>query len=125
MAGDVAISNTRLVSSTENRVSFKYKDNRANGCSKVMNLENTEFIRRFLQHVLPRNFYKIRYIGILAMTNSQTKKGQCIALMNKVMYMPILEGLNAVDVIESTIKTNILLCPKCKKGRMVKIRGDS
>ncbi len=59
------------------------------------------------------------------MTNSQIKKGQCIALMNKVMYMPILEGLNAVDVIESTIMTNILLCPKCKKGRMVKNRGDS
>jgi predicted Zn-ribbon and HTH transcriptional regulator len=122
----VAISNSRLVSAGGGKVTFKYKDNRSKGKVKVMELETNEFIRRFLQHVLPENFYKIRYIGILSMVNAQTKKAQCIALINAKTYMPMLEGLNAVDVVESIVIPDILLCPKCKKGRMVyKIRGDS
>ena len=122
----VAISNSRLVSATGGKVSFKYKDNKANGEIKVMALETNEFIRRFLQHVLPDNFYKIRYIGILSQANAQTKKAQCIALINIRAYMPFLEGLNAIDVVESIVMPDVLSCPKCKKGRLVyKIRGDN
>lgn len=122
----VAISNSRLVSASGGKVTFKYKDNRAKGKIKVMRLETDEFIRRFLQHVLPENFYKIRYIGILSVVNAQTKKAQCIALINTQTYMPMLEGLNAIDVVESIVMPDILLCPKCKKGRMLyKIRGDN
>ena len=122
----VAISNNRLVSATNEKISFRYKDNRSNGKIKIMELEPNEFIRRFLQHILPDNFYKIRYIGILAMVNVQTKKAQCIALINAKTEMPILEGLNAVSVVELIVKPDILLCPKCKKGRLVyKIRGDN
>lgn len=122
----VAISNSRLVPATEGKVSFKYKDNRANGKIKVMELEANEFVRRFLQHVLPDNFYKIRYIGILAMVNTSTKKAQCLALINTKTYFPFLEGLNAIDVTESTIMPDILSCPKCKKGKLIyKIRGDN
>ena len=122
----IAISNSRLVSATGGKVSFKYKDNKANGMIKVMELDTNEFIRRFLQHVLPENFYKIRYIGILAPINAQTKKGQCIALINARSYIPFLEGLNATCVVELTVKPDVLSCPICKKGRMVyKIRGDN
>jgi len=75
---------------------------------------------------LTENFYKIRYIGILASINTKTKKAQCIALINTTTYMPFLEGLNAVCVIESTLMPDVLSCPNCKKGRLVyKIRGDS
>jgi hypothetical protein len=122
----VAISNNRLVSAKEGKISFKYKDNRANGKIKRMELEVNEFIRRFLQHVLPENFYKIRYIGILAMVNTQTKKAQCIALINTRACMPMLEGLNATCIVELVVTPDILLCPKCRKGRLVyKIRGDN
>ena len=122
----VAISNSRLVLAEEGKVSFKYKDNKENGKIKTMELDNNEFIRRFLQHILPDNFYKIRYIGILAMANSKTKKAQCLAIMGLSTYMPLLEGLSATCVVESTIKPDILACPICKKGRLAcKIRGDS
>jgi hypothetical protein len=122
----VALSNSRLVSFTKGQVSFKYKDNRANGRVKVMTLEANEFIRRFLQHILPDNFYKIRYIGILSPVNAQTKKAQCIALINTRTFLPRLEGLNAIDVIESIVIPDVLLCPECKKGKLVyKIRGDN
>jgi hypothetical protein len=122
----VAISNNRLVSATNEKVSFRYKDNRSNGKIKIMELESNEFIRRFLQHVLPDNFYKIRYIGILAMVNTQTKKAQCIALIHTRTEMPVLEGLNATSVVELIVMPDILLCPKCKKGKLVyKIRGDN
>lgn len=120
----VAISNNRLVSTTANTVSFRYKDNRDNGRKKVMELTTSEFIRRFLQHVLPDNFYKIRYVGILAMANSRTKKSQSIALIDIITHLPQLEGLTAIDIVEQTFRVDILLCPECKKGQLVKIRGD-
>jgi hypothetical protein len=67
----IAISNRRLVSAGENGVSFKYKDYRIEGPSryKTMTLETDEFIRRFLTHVLPKGFHRIRHYGLLANGN--------------------------------------------------------
>jgi hypothetical protein len=122
----VAISNNRLLEATDNTVTFRYKDNRTNGTIKAMKLDIHEFIRRFLQHILPCNFYKIRYIGILAIANTMSKKAQSLSLIGINTYLPGLEGLNAIDVMEILIKPDVLACPKCKKGRMtLKIRGDN
>ena len=122
----VAIANSRLVSISESNVSFRYKDNKDRGRKKVMTLQTNEFIRRFLQHVLPRNFYKIRYIGILAPVNSKTKKEQCLALIGKETYIPVLEGLNAMEVVEAIKQSDPFICPKCRKGRMAyRIRDPS
>ena len=122
----VAIANSRLVSISESNVSFRYKDNKGRGRKKVMTLQTNGFIRRFLQHVLPRNFYKIRYIGILAPVNSKTKKEQCLALIGKETYIPVLEGLNAMEVVEAIKQSGPFICPKCRKGRMAyRIRGPS
>ena len=122
----VAISNNRLLEAIDNTVTFRYKDNRANGTIKTMTLDVHEFIRRFLQHILPYNFYKIRYVGILAIVNTRTKKAQSLTLIDIKTYLPGLEGLNAIDVIEVLIRPDLLACPKCKKGRMtLKIRGDN
>ena len=62
-----------------------------------MQLDNHEFIRRFMLHILPHNFYKIRYYGILASTNSQTKRQQVSALMETYIAIPEYEGLSAVE----------------------------
>jgi hypothetical protein len=64
----VAISNRRLVAADEAMVTFKYKDYRADGLArfKVMTLDTGEFIRRFLIHVLPKGFHRIRHYGLLA-----------------------------------------------------------
>ena len=67
----VAISNRRLVSAGENGVTFKYKDYRIEGPGryKTMTLATGEFIRRFLIHVLPKGFHRIRHYGLLASAN--------------------------------------------------------
>jgi hypothetical protein len=62
----VAISNRRLLSMEDGRVTFAYKDYADGNQSKVMTLEATEFIRRFLLHILPRGFVRIRQFGFLA-----------------------------------------------------------
>ena len=67
----VAISNRRLISTDQNAVTFKYKDYRIEGAAryKTMTLATDEFIRRFLIHVLPKGFHRIRHYGLLASTN--------------------------------------------------------
>jgi Putative transposase len=64
----VAISNRRLIAFDQNGVTFSYKDYRADGPAryKVMTLAPSEFIRRFLIHVLPKGFHRIRHYGLLA-----------------------------------------------------------
>ena len=64
----VAIANSRLIACDRNGVTFRWKDYRADGRErrKVMTLATGEFIRRFLTHVLPRGFHRIRHYGLLA-----------------------------------------------------------
>ncbi len=61
-----AIANSRLVAVGDNEVAFSYKDYRRGGCSRLMRLAPHEFIRRFLLHVLPDGFHRIRHYGFLA-----------------------------------------------------------
>lgn len=114
----VAISNSRFVNFSDKYVSFKYTDNKDNGKKKIINLKIGEFIRRYLQHILPNNFYKIRYIGILANINSKTKREQCINIIGIQQYFPQIEGLTAIEIIENSSLEKLLLCPKCKTGKM-------
>jgi len=60
----IAISNYRLIKLENDQVFFRWKDYKDNGKEKIMHLPVFEFIRRFLEHVLPYNFYKIRHYGI-------------------------------------------------------------
>jgi Putative transposase len=64
----IAISNRRLIAFDENGITFSYKDYRADGRAryKVMTLATDEFIRRFLIHVLPKGFHRIRHYGLFA-----------------------------------------------------------
>jgi hypothetical protein len=64
----VAISNSRLISADAHGVTFKYKDYRLEGPDRyqTITLEPGEFIRRFLMHVLPKGFHRIRHFGLLA-----------------------------------------------------------
>jgi hypothetical protein len=64
----VAIANTRLIACENGQVNFRWKDYRAGNKSKMMTLDANEFIRRFLLHVLPKGFRRIRHFGFLANT---------------------------------------------------------
>jgi hypothetical protein len=77
----VAISNNRLRELDETHVSFEWKDYSADGQRRVMRLTIEEFIRRFLLHVLPKGFVRIRHYGLLAGVNVATKLEQCRRLL--------------------------------------------
>ena len=77
----VAIANSRLVTVTEDEVAFRWKDYRHHGKSKVMTLDADEFIRRFLLHILPDGFHRIRHYGFLANGHRAAKLALCRALL--------------------------------------------
>jgi hypothetical protein len=80
----VAIANTRLIACENGQVSFRWKDYRAGNKSKMMRLDANEFIRRFLLHVLPKGFRRIRHFGFLANTCRTTK----LAAIGKTLDTP-------------------------------------
>ena len=73
----VAISNNRLIDIDNDRVQFHWKDYRDNSKIKIMDLEADEFIRRFLLHVLPEGFQRVRYYGFLANRDRRKKLALC------------------------------------------------
>ncbi|MEQ8471204.1 MAG: transposase [Marinoscillum sp.] len=75
----MAISNSRLVVVKDGKVTFRWKDYRKRLSKQLLTLGAQEFIGRFMRHVLPSGFYKIRYYGLLATAN-KGKKQQCFAL---------------------------------------------
>jgi hypothetical protein len=115
----VAISNHRIETFENDKVSFSYKDYKAEGMKKIIILEVDEFIRRFMQHVLPSGFYKIRYFGILALCNMKSKLEICFNLIETKSYFSVLEGLNSFEVWRIISGKDPMCCPKCQKGKMI------
>jgi hypothetical protein len=111
----IAISNRRLVSADEKGVTFKYKDYRIEGPGryKTMTLATDEFIRRFLMHVLPKGFHRIRHYGLLANGNRAAN----IAHARELLAMPPkeLDTAKAVEPDEPSVLPRP--CPCCG-GRM-------
>ena len=114
----VAISNHRIQAFENGKVTFSYKDYKSGAKQRSITLEADEFIRRFLQHILPCNFYKIRYFGILAICNIKSKLTQSLRLIGKAVYFPVLEGLTAMEVWQTIAGKDAFKCPKCNKGWM-------
>lgn len=114
----VAISNSRIVSSTDGKVTFRWKDYRKGSGNRLLTLDAQEFIGRFMRHVLPCGFYKIRYYGLLASANGKQRQ-QCIALINKPLHVALLQGLSAKQVLKVVTGKDVDTCPKCKKGKMM------
>ena len=77
----VAISNNRLVSMDNGKVRFRWKDYRDGNRQKIMTLDANEFIRRFLIHVLPDGFHRIRYFGFLGNCHRARKIKRCRELL--------------------------------------------
>jgi len=118
----VAISNNRIVSVKNGKVTFTYKDRKCNDEVKEMTVDATEFIRRFLLHVLPDGFMKIRYFGFLANTN----KKKCVPLLRKLIdpkaQLPEKMTETVQEMMLRLTGEDITCCPQCQKGRMVKVR---
>jgi hypothetical protein len=114
----VAISNQRIQEHQGGKVSFTYKDYKAAGLGRRIILDAHEFIRRFLQHVLPTGFYKIRYFGFMSICNVSRKLAACFELIEKTAFLPVFEGLSALDVWRNITGKDPLICPKCLSGNM-------
>jgi hypothetical protein len=117
----VAISNRRIISMQDGRVTFEWKDYAAGNQTKTMTLEATEFIRRFLLHVLPSGFVHIRHFGFLA----NRKRKEMLALCRTLLSMPPVvsqagTGSPSADSIREYQPAR--LCPVCKTGRLICIR---
>ena len=111
----IAISNQRIISVNQQEVTFSYTDYADNDKHKVMKLEGVEFLRRFLQHVLPKGFMRIRHYGFLA--NSIRKKR-----LDSIRHLVgDLQG-EKIKITPEKQKNVLIkepsLCPKCQQGEM-------
>src|SRR5205807_2117756 len=113
----VAISNHRLVSADQNGVAFKYKDYRIEGPAryKTMTLATDEFIRRFLIHVLPKGFHRIRHYGLLANGSRADNVAKARALLNVPKPDAIPDNPKSADAADPPALSRP--CPCCR-GRM-------
>jgi hypothetical protein len=114
----VAISNTRLIAHDERGVTFRYKDYRADGLArrKVMTLAADEFIRRFMLHILPKGFHRIRHYGLFASTGRAAN----IARLRELLGSAPPAEINATPSQDEPAETVLPPCPCCG-GRMIVI----
>jgi hypothetical protein len=118
----VAISNNRLLDIENDQVRFQWKDYRTGDQVKTMTLSADEFIRRFLLHVLPNGFQRIRYYGFLGNRYRQEKLDQCRRLLGMQMPDPHATSPPEQDYrdrYEDLTGCSLRQCPKCQRGRMV------
>jgi len=118
----VAISNNRILSIDNGKVTFTYRDRKNNDETRTMTLAANEFIRRFLLHILPGGFMKIRYFGFLSHKNKKEAVAIIRNLINSDVKLPekIKESIN--EMMLRLTGTDITCCPKCKRGKMKVIK---
>ncbi len=115
----IAISNERIQSMEESKINFIYKDYRDSGIKKVMTLDAKEFIRRFLLHVLPPRFCKIRYYGLFASRHRSGLLFQCKKAMAIKEKKSKFEGLSWQEVLKAVTGFDVSVCTNCNKGHMI------
>jgi len=108
----IAISNHRIIDIQDNKVSFLWRDYKDDNKQKVMTLTADEFIRRFLLHILPPKFTKIRHYGFLASFVKTKKLGLCRELLNIAPQVAAII-ISTVELIEKLTGVDITVCPKC------------
>jgi hypothetical protein len=115
----VALSNNRLLSLDNGQVTFHWKDYADQNRIKTMTLDAVEFMRRFLLHVLPRGFVRIRQFGFLANRVRQEKLALCRSLLNAQPPVGNPGTLAASDADSKDPDLEPHRCPICKLGRLV------
>lgn len=117
----IAIGNGRIASMDENTVTYMAKDYKQGGKWKKATVSGVEFIRRYLMHVPPKRFVRVRHYGLLSARNKNTKIPLCRNLIGCQKYLSGLKGLDAAQILLKLYGFDIYKCPCCggKKGEAV------
>ena len=123
----IALSNDRLLGLDDGQVQFRFKDYRAGAspAHRTMTLDATEFIRRFLLHVLPSGFHRMRYYGLLGNRHRTEKLAQCRRLLGMAASPSVVAdpapAADYRDRLEALTGTSLRTCPVCQTGHMILI----
>ena len=115
----VALSNDRIVTIENGEVLLTYRDRKDGDRKKTMTLEVQEFIRRFLLHVLPDGFMRIRHFGFLANRSKKQALAQCRKLLKLDRALPKIPKQSAIDLLRELTGVDLSRCPCCQKGTMI------
>lgn len=114
----IAISNYRIKSMTDNSVTFAAKDYKNQGQWKSVTIPGEEFIRRFLMHVPPKRFVRIRHYGLLSSRNKSRKITLCRNLLGCEKYISWLKEMDAPAIIKFLYNKDVCICSSCG-GRII------
>jgi hypothetical protein len=119
----VAISNHRLLRLNEGTVTFSWKDYRSGNRVRSMTLNNDEFIRRFLLHVLPDGFVRIRHYGLLSNSHREQKLAICRELLDATESLEpaASKSQDWKARYQALTGDSIDLCPECRQGRLLRV----
>lgn len=119
----VALSNNRILHVQDGEVTLSYRDRKDGDRKKTMTLEAQELIRRFLLHVLPQGFMRIRHFGFLANRSKKPALAQCRKLLDLDPALPQPPILSAKDLLLKITGLDLSRCPCCHEGTMIVV-GD-
>lgn len=115
----VAISNDRVVAFDGERVTFRWRDSKCNRRCRSMTLTRDQFLSRFLLHVLPRGFVRIRGYGLLANRNRRDCLGSCRAQLRTKPRKPQRSGTESWrSMLKRLTGIDPLRCPSCRDGKL-------
>lgn len=115
----VAISNQRIIKFEDDKVTFRWRDYKDDNKIKLMTLNVFEFIRRFLLHILPQRFVKIRHYGILSNRSRCTKLKKCREFLGLIDKVKQKSKLSWEDLLFKLTGINHRNCPICGQGKMI------
>jgi Putative transposase/Transposase zinc-binding domain len=114
----VPLSNDRILSAHNGKVTFSYRDRKDRNRKKTMTLDAHEFIRRFLLHVIPKGFVRVRHFGFLA-NRSKGLRAKCRQLLGVDPALPELPAKSVHELMLQIAGIDITRCPLCQKGTLV------
>jgi hypothetical protein len=114
----VALSNDRILSVHSRKITFSYRDRKNEDRKNTMTLDAHEFIRRFLLHVIPKGFVRIRHFGVLA-NRSKSLLSKCRRLLDLNPTVPKLPSKSVHELMLQLTGIDLTRCPLCQKGTLV------
>jgi len=118
----VAISNHRILDVGDNRVSFSYRDRRRDNEQRTTSLNGETFIARFLLHILPHGFMRIRHYGLLASRCKAECLRRCRVLLGQPADLPERPRLTVAQWLKRLLDIDVNRCPACGKGPLLRTR---